>query len=265
MSTEEIFGWIAIILSIIIFASPAFQFIKVFNGHLDYDHTPIIFIVTIYCNCFTWYIYGDLVSNKKIKTCNILGFIISLILIIIYLFYEIKKFFMDAILNIGIILTGTWATYRFITIVLADSFYIGKLCILTSLIPLMCPLELLYRVVKEKSYKFISFLFIEIILANEVCWAIYGFIIKDYYIILGNLFGVVFVISRIIFNKIYKNKYTSNGKNGEISTIGIESIGNDAFSKKSNSAVEKIDDENFEDGDNIKAKPVEIISDDTTS
>ena len=117
---EDIFGWVALALTMFIYISPTIPFFNVLRGLISYEETPGILVSATYVNCFCWYIYGDMIFSDQVKICNCIGAICSLCFITIYLVYEIKKYTLDAILNALIIITGSYATYRGLTIVVDD-------------------------------------------------------------------------------------------------------------------------------------------------
>ena len=259
MLTEDVIGWIATALSLIVFIAPAPQFLNVLKGKLDYEDSPTVLIGSIYCNCLAWYSYGDIIFSDQMKTCNFIGFLISSIFIIIYLCYEIKKFLTDAILNALIILTGSWAFYRALIYILADPSSVGKVCTLTHLIALSYPSYLIYRVVKEKNYTLISYVVSGASILSGIFWGIYGIMESDIYIPVLYFLGVCVAISQIVVSRVYKNKYPTIEQAPEASTVGIESTGDDEISKKPETAEVKIDEESEEKG-KIKAKPVKIVT-----
>ena len=106
MALEDLFGWVGAFLTITFFISPVIPFINVFKGQLDYGDTPTDLIGINYSNCLVWYIYGSLLNSPQIKTSSIIGFFSSLLFMIIYLSYEIRKNIIDGVLNILIIFTG---------------------------------------------------------------------------------------------------------------------------------------------------------------
>ena len=259
MLIQDIFGWIAAFSSTVIFAYPAIQFINVLKGSLNYEDTPIFLIGTIYINCLTWYAYGYYIFSPQVKICNIIGCCFSLFCSIIYLTYESKKFLTDTILNTLILFAGTWAAYRTYFVLLGDDNVVGKVCIITSLISLLHPLYLIYRVIREKNYKLISLIIARFTIISGVCWVIYGFIDLDYYIVCLNLLNIFVAIAQIIIVKKFKLKYpTIEQATTQISTIEIESI--DDNSKKQGSGEIKIDVGNEEESEKIKVKPVKIAT-----
>ena len=150
-SLEDVFGWVATCLTMCFYISPIIPFINVFKGKLSYEDTPAILVSASYVNCFCWYIYGDMIFSDQVKICNGIGAISSLCLICVYLVYEIRKYTLDAILNALIIITGSYAVYRGLTIVVDDDAIIGKICNCTAIIVFLSPIQLIYRVLKENN------------------------------------------------------------------------------------------------------------------
>ena len=222
-SLEDIFGWIATGLTMCFYISPVIPFINVFKGKLNYEDTPAVLVTASYVNCFCWYIYGDMIFSDQVKICNGIGAISSLCLICIYLAYEIRKYTIDAILNALIILTGSYAVYRGLTIVVDDDAVVGKICNVTAIIV------------------FLS-------------WVTYGIMITDVYLMIPNIIGIILAIIQIVIYIIFKKKYpTIEEREKDTSTIDIENTPDD---RKETSNI-KDDEENQND---VKEKPVKIAS-----
>ena len=260
MSTEDIIGWIATGLSAIVYAAPSGKLLNVFKGRFNYEDLPTGLIGTTYINCFVWYFYGKLILSKQLKVCNLIGCGLSLFFTIIYLACEISKFLTDTILNALIIASGTWTAYRTFSIILTDNHIVDKICIGTTLIALICPLYLIYRVVNEKNYRLIPNVTVVFSILSGILWSVYGFMRNNYYIICLNLLVVFVGITEIVVSQIYKTKYPTIEQVREISTIGIESSGDDDNAKKIGSVDVKVSEESAEEGEKIKAKPVKIVA-----
>ena len=254
---QEIFGWVATGLTMCFYISPVIPFINVFKGKLSYEDTPVIIISTSYVNCFCWYIYGDMILSDQIKMCNMIGAISSLILICIYLLFELKKYAIDAILNALIIITGTLALYRGLTVIINDDSIIGKICNGTSIIVFLSPIQLIYRVIKEKNYILIPIYTAYVSFIASSCWVTYGVFIHDFYVILPNLFGIILAIIQILVYFNYKRKYPSIGDKVINPTIDIETETGNEEGKKDESTSIKVDEDSH---NNIKEKPVKIIT-----
>ena len=254
---EEVFGWLGTSLTLIFFISPIIPFIKVFQGKLDYEDIPIIIICTSYFNSFIWYIYGNLINSQQIKICYIIGFCASLLLIIIYLIYEIKTFTADGILNVLILFSATWIAYIALELNFNNPKIIGKICVCTSLIIFISPIQLIYRAIHEKNYRLIQNISAFSMILSGLCWVIYGLIKRDYYITGSKSIGIIIGTLQVVFKKILKKKYPIINRVREFTTIGIENIGNEGNYKNELSSA-KIDVE-LEEGEEIKVNSIKIV------
>ena len=250
---QEMCGWIGCGLNILYHLAPVFPFLRVIQGKVNFEDTPGIFVSTCYVNSFIWYIYGDMIFSNQIKYSFCCTSCISLCLMSIYLICELKKYLVDSILNILILVTGTWAVYRALTIIIDDDRIVGKICICTSIIVYLTPAQMLYRVIKEKNYMFIP-IYPAIIYCFACCSLItYGILISDYYIIISHSIGILVSLAQICIYFSYKRKYPAIGEREFSSTIGIETTGNESSVKEETSI--KIDEESQVN----KEKPVKIV------
>ena len=251
---QEIFGWVATSLTMCFYISPVIPFINVLKGKLRYEDTPIIVISTSYVNCFCWYIYGDMIFSDQIQICNKIGAISSLLLICIYLIYEIKAYTIDAILNALIVISGSFTIYRAISIMIDNSNVLGKICIGTSCIVFLSPIQLIIRVIKEKNYFLIPIYTAWISLIASSCWTTYGIYLADFNVMFPNCVGVILAIVQILVYLNYKRRYPTIGEKDFTSTIGIENTFNDE-GKKEDTTIKGDEDAQV----NSKDKPVKIV------
>lgn len=250
---KNIFGWSALILTIFIYVSPAIPFIKVLRGKISYEETPGFLVLATYISCFLWYIYGEIIMSNQVMIGNCIGAICSLCFITIYLVYEIKKYPTDAVLNTLIIITGSTATYRFITTSIDDFLIIGIICNISSIIVFVNHIYLIYKMLREKNkYVFLQFYKAWISLFAYSTWIIYLILIKDTYLLISNIIGIVSAIIQIRIYIKFMRKYPKFiEKNKYISTVDIEISGNDDIRE---------DKPIKEDEDKLKEVPVKINS-----
>ena len=252
---QDLFGWVATGLNIYFYFSQIFPFINVLKGKLNFEDTPGILVTSIYINCFCWYIYGDTIFSDPIKICNLIGAIISFFLMLIYLAYEIRKYTIDTILNILIILTGSYAVYKGFTFMIDDETIIGKICFGTSCLVFFTPIQLIYRITKDKNYNLIPIYLAWSSLFSSFFWIIHGVFIKDLYIVFPNIIGIILNIIQIFIFLKYKRKYPGIGERESSSTIGIETNENEK-EKKEEDAYKDDEDSPAKE----KEKPVKIVS-----
>ena len=253
MYLEQIFGWAGTFLTMTFFIAPIHSFSNVFKGKLNYKDTPSFLITVSYFNCFVWFIYGGLINSLQVKISNIIGCGSSLLFIIIYLLYEIRSYPIDAILNGLLIVAATLVGYRAFTVLFDDVNVIGKVCSCASIIVFISPLQLIYRVLKDRDYRLIPIASAITSILSGSCWLMYGLLKKDFYISGANSVGVIIgIVQVVIWNKL-KQKYHIIGQKNEITTVEIEIEDNDGDYNYEEKRAEE------EDVSKIIAKPVEVI------
>ena len=117
---------------------------------MNFEETPGFYAGITYVNCLCWYIYGDFLYSDKIKYIYLIGAIINFIFVFIYLFYEIRKYKQDAILNGLIIISGTYMIYVGLTIVIDNVDVIAKICFASYSILFLFPMHIICCYYKQK-------------------------------------------------------------------------------------------------------------------
>ena len=252
---QEYIGWAAAAVTVVYYLAPIEPFIRVIRGKLSFEDTPGVFVTTCYVNCFVWYIYGDMIFSDQIKYSNFIAACVSLLLMVIYLIFELRKYLVDSILNALIIITGTWAVYRALTIIIDDDRIVGKICVGTSIVVYLTPIQILYRVIKEKNYILIPFYSSIIYLFAAIGWVVYGVFITEFYIVCPHVAGIIVSLVQIAVYLNFKRKYPVIGDRDFSSTIGIETSGAEETKKEEPSV--KVDEDKQP---KTKEKPVKIVS-----
>lgn len=254
MDYQNIFGYIAICLSSCFYCSLTIPFFNVIRCKLNYEYTPIALINTIYVDSVAWYIYADKISCNHLKLGSTIGACSTLLLIIIYLAFELKKYIVDTILNILILILGTLVLHKGLTIVVEDAQMVGKICIGTKLISFCTPIILTFRVIKEKNYKLISINTTLSYMVACIGWVLFGKSANDLNIMCPNGIGVFLCFIQFVVYLNFKKKYGKISR--PTSTIGIET-GSTEEVKKDESINMNIDEESQE---KAKEKPVKIVT-----
>ena len=253
MEFIQVIGYAAIGLSTCFYICLSIPFVHVLRCKQNFEFTPIGLINTVYVDCVAWYIYGNKLSCDEIMLGHKIGACCSLLLIIIYLAFEIRKYLIDTILNALILILGTLVLHKGLTMVIEDSNIVGKICIGTKLITFCIPMLEMSRVFKDKNYKHISLHNTLFCCAACLAWAIFGKCANDINAICANCLAVVLCLVQLGIRWNYKRKYANPG---EITTIGIESTGVDD-SKKEEKMDMNVDEESQ---DKAKEKPVRIVT-----
>ena len=228
------FGWSSCGLTIILNLLPIVSFLNFYSKRTTFDSIPAARIFTNYANCLFWFYYGSIIFDNLIRISNLIGAITYFLYIILYLIFEIRKYFFDSFLNFIIIIFGTISTYDFFEHINMDDKLVGKLSLLVSIISSSTKMPYIYRSYKKKNHLMIPVNYAIISFPTYLCWIIYGLIISDKYIIISNLIGIVVSACQLLIYSYYKNK-------NQIDEVPTNDM--DDFKKENN----------------IKERPVKII------
>ena len=228
------FGWASLGLSVILHLLPIVSFINFFGKKITFESLPSSKIFTNYANCLIWYFYGSMLFNNIIRFSNMIGAIISLIYIMIYLFLEIKIYLLDTILNCIIVIIGTMVSYEWFSHIILEKYIVGRTCLLINVVSFMSQLPDIYYGIKEKNYLLFRINYSIISFPTYFCWIIFALIIRDLYVLIANIIGIIFSIIHILLYVCYKTDYPPLFDE-ENTSIGIF----DEFKKESNSPKER--------------------------
>ena len=237
-------GWIAICLSSCFYFSLSIPFFQVLRCKMNYEYTPINFVSAVYVDCFAWYIYGLKILSEQIMLSNKIGICSMLALMAVYLGFEVKKYTVDMILNVLILVLGT---------LVEDIDVVGKICILTRLITFFNPMLLLYQVFKDKNFRLISLRNTSLYFLASLAWIIFGKTMRDTNLILANVCALFLCLIQIFVIFYFKKRYSGYKSN----TIGIESSQVEEIKKEENAPISNFEEDKQDKG---KEKPVKIVS-----
>jgi len=253
---NEGIAYVAAFFTVLYYIPKVAPFINVIQGMVNFENTPGFQITICYINCLFWFLYGDLLFSDQMRIGYMVACIICLISMGIYLVYEIRKYFVDSVLNFLILVSSSWGAYRYFTVEFDDDVFLGRICIASSILVHSITIYNIYRVIKTKSFKLIHINNSIIHLLAVICWCTYGIIDKDRFIYIPYGIGVLLCLMEIFLYKKYKKKYSSSfGEKSFISTIGIETTGNE-----DSKTVEPTIKINEDIQNNIKEKPVKIVN-----
>ena len=248
-------GWAAIGLSSCFYFSLSIPFFKVLGCKENFEYTPIDLVNTIYVDCFAWYIYGLKLLSEQLMFGNKIGICSTLTLMAIYLGFELKKYTVDTILNILILVLGTLVIHKGLYVIVEDTQVVGKICIVTKFITFYNPMILMFQVFKDKNYKVISLRNTLLYFGASLAWTLFGKSVNDINVMCANGCAVVLCLIQIIVYRFFQKRYVYNS-NTPTKTIGIESSTNEEQKKEENIS----DNYEEENHDKVKEKPVKIVT-----
>ena len=250
--TEESVGWIAFAFSSYFLLYPAIPFYNVLKGKINFEDSPGAYATVNYLNCFCWFLYSEMLISDQIKVISGIGMVASGLFVLVYLYYEIRKYIIDTILNALILGSGSYMIYLTLTVMIEDDAIIGKICAGTHCLIFYFPIRLIYKVLKEKNFMLIPFCQAWGSLLMSISWVVYGILITEIYVVFPHCINIILATVQIILFLNYRRKYPIiNGKDFS-STIGIENDEN----KKDDKEKEGINEDNDA---HIKERPVKIV------
>lgn len=205
---QELIGWLAFEFSILIYLLPYVEFYKLIKGKISIEETPIGLVTLSYISCFCWYIYSGMLSSTPIKFSTFHGILINGFMFIIYLYYEIKEYLKDAILNALIIISGSYLIYLVLDTIIENDETVGKICIGVVCILCIFQIRTIFKTLAEKNLIYIHIYESWFTLITVTLWGIYGYIINELYVVFPQvLFGILAIAEITIFAHYKNNKY----------------------------------------------------------
>ena len=226
MSITDFFGWIGVIVSITFLASPIFKFINLFKRKTEYKDIHIAIIIGNYISSIVWLIYGYKIKIQQIIVCYSIGSLITLIWILIYLYYFGKKKMGHALIYTILLTSITFALFIILAIIIDDTKILGEICFIVCSLSYISPTQLLIKVLNSKDYKLIPIYSAIISAIGYGSWTIFGLFKFNANIIIPNLVGLGFSLAQIILYKVYKDKKPLAEEIGNISTSVIGTVKN---------------------------------------
>ena len=236
------FGWAACGLAIVLYILPIVSFFNFCNKKIKFENIPGSRLFANYANCLIWYFYGSIIFKSEIIYTNMIGAIISFILIIIYLYYQLKTNILDSLLNLILTIICTLCSYEWLGYLILDENTIKKVCLLISITSfIVIIISYTYYGINEKNYLLFPINYAIISFPTYFCWILYCLMIGDFYFLISNIIGIMVSVVEIMMYVYYKKEYP---------------VIND---DESESAI-KIDEDSKKEGNYAKARPVKIVS-----
>ena len=208
--TQEIIGWTAFSFSLYFFINPLVTFYKLVKGKIPLDQTPITFISLFYISCFCWYLYSDMLYSTQIRLINLIGIISNGFLIIIYIIHELKNFFIDSVLNLLILISGSYLIYLTLQNIVENEETVGKICLGTVSLLSFFQIRTIIKIKNDKNINTIPICQAWYTLITVSIWGCYGYMIGELYVVFPQiLFGICSFI-QISFFAYYKNNNKYN-------------------------------------------------------
>ncbi|KAJ9180285.1 hypothetical protein P3X46_008552 [Hevea brasiliensis] len=225
-SAGFIIGIIGNIISFFVFTSPIKTFWEVVKKKSTEDYEAFPYIITL-LGTSLWTFYGILKpGGLLVVTVNGIGAFFQFIYVTLFLIYapknkKVKAAKLVALLNVGFLGAVITVTLLAMHGKLRLTF-VGLICVGMTTIVYGSPLSVMKTVIKTKSVEFMPFLLSFSLFLNAGIWLIYAAVVRDFYMTVPSVLGVMLGIIQLILYAMYK----SNAKS-TISTDGMQEKGSD--------------------------------------
>ncbi|XP_065872838.1 bidirectional sugar transporter N3-like [Euphorbia lathyris] len=242
------FGILGNIISIAMFLSPMPTFIRVFKKKSTEGFQSIPYVVAL-LSCMLWIYYALLKANDYLLlSINSFGCLVEIVYIFVYILYAPKQ---ARMLTLRLVFAMNFG--GFLIVFILTHFFtkgpnrlqiVGWFCVSLSVVLFAAPLTIMRLVIRTKSVEFMPFTLSFFLTLSAVMWLLYGILLKDLYIGLPNIFGLVFGIAQMILYAIYS-------RNGKKKLSNSKEINPEEQRKTNGESVESL---------KYQVKPVDEIS-----
>ena len=194
LDEEEFMLLVGSWFSLFFTSSFIYSFIQVFRHKLLYSEIPIISIAFNYINNLVWYYYSDLIYHDYMIISYNYNLIISYVLITLFMLYEFKDDKIDMFLNIGIIITVSWAIKKLLVDILNDDDKTKTIGSFSTIFFLFAIINWLYRAYKEKNFKSLNLYSGLILVGVSISWIVYGYKYEELSFLIPNIIGLVIAV-----------------------------------------------------------------------
>ena len=231
-------------LTVIINILPIISFLNFFFSKENFETIPIARIVANYMNSLAFFFYSSIIFNIEVRFANLVSAIISLILMLVYFYLELSRYFLDSVLNFIILVMGTSCCYQWLSKIIIEENIVGRIYLITNLTSIIIQMQYIYNGISKKNYLLIPITYDSISFPHFFSWIIYGFLIKDFYITTANGICIFVNLVQILLYFHFRKQY--------LSTVNEETsieIGEETKKEKEFNSVEE-----------MKERPVKIES-----
>ncbi|KAJ9131406.1 hypothetical protein P3X46_035068 [Hevea brasiliensis] len=225
-SISFIIGIIGNIISFFVFTCPIKTFWEVVKNKSTEDYEVFPYIITL-LGTSLWTFYGCLKpGGLLVVTVNGIGATFQFIYVTLFLIYapknkKVRAAKLVALLNVGFLGVVIAVTLLALHAKLRLTF-VGLICVGMTTIVYGSPLSAMKTVIKTKSVEFMPFLLSFSLFLNAGIWLIYAAVIRDYYMTVPSVLGVLLGIIQLILYAMYKKKPMSTKSTNEMQEKGSD-------------------------------------------
>ncbi|GLT49411.1 hypothetical protein SLA2020_229680 [Shorea laevis] len=205
-----VFGVLGNISSFVVFLAPIPTFYRIWKKKSTEGFQSLPYLTALF-SAMLWIYYALLKSDAFLLiTVNAFGCVVETIYIAFYITYAPRK---ARMLTLKLLLLLHFM--GFCAILLLSHFLtkgstriqvLGWICMVFSLIVFVAPLSIMRLVIRTKSVEYMPFNLSLYLTVSAVMWLFYGIFLKDLYVTIPNIPGVVFGFLQMLLYAVYRNK-----------------------------------------------------------
>ncbi|XP_059306784.1 bidirectional sugar transporter SWEET14-like [Lycium ferocissimum] len=203
------FGILGNIFSFMVFIAPVPTFYRIIKKKTSEGFHSLPYVVGLF-SAMLWIYYAMVKTNVILLiTINSFGIFAEIIYVAIYFTYATKK---QRIKSLGLVLllnVGAFGLIIFLTQILCEgpkrAAVIGWICMAFSISVFVAPLSVMGRVIRTKSVEFMPFNLTLTLAVSAVMWFMYGLLLRDIYVAVPNIAGMLLGVLQMILYGIYRN------------------------------------------------------------
>ncbi|XP_020959685.1 bidirectional sugar transporter SWEET17-like [Arachis ipaensis] len=231
-------GIIGTVLSLLVFASPITTFREVVKKKSTENYKVAPYIATFLCTSL-WSFYGGLKPGGfLVAAVNGAGALFHCVYILLFLLYSPQHTKVKTAQYVGVVDVGFLAAVISVTVLGLDGTIqltvLGMLCSGLTAVMYASPLLAMKTVIKTKSVEYMPFLLSLFMFLNAGAWALYSLLVRDFYIGIPNLVGLLLGLAQITVYLMYKEKArATSGKRNMMNAMEIGAYGYECEEKPS--------------------------------
>lgn len=161
-------------------------------------------------NSLAFFFYSSIIFNIEVRFANLVSSIISLVLMLVYFYLELSRYFLDSVLNFIILAMGTSCCYQWLSKIIIEEKIVGRIYLITNLTSIIIQLQYIYNGISKKNYLLIPITYDSISFPHFFSWIIYGFLIKDFYITTANGICIFVNLVQILLYFHFRKQFLSS-------------------------------------------------------
>ncbi|XP_016486199.1 bidirectional sugar transporter SWEET13-like [Nicotiana tabacum] len=217
------FGILGNIFSFMVFISPVPTFYGIVKKKSAEGFQSVPYVVALFSSML-WIYYAMVKTNETlIITINSFGCIAETIYVAIYFAYATKKARMQTLRLVLLLNFGGFGLILFLTQILCKgpkrAEVVGWICMAFSISVFVAPLSIMGRVIRTKSVEFMPFNLSLTLTLSAVMWFLYGLLLRDIYVTVPNIAGIILGMLQMVLYGIYRNAKPNEAEEKKLPTV----------------------------------------------